>query len=205
MDTETDQSAPDYDRLNDDLCALKCVVSPAEYHAMVTGRLVGGRLRREPHWDDANLEYLGLPLHARGAEVERILGLSAVVAAELGANDFSFGLLLPGDDADLNVRVEALGCWCDGFLLGLALAGLDEPGWNALPEELVEGLTDMISIARIEADEEGTDEDFEHLSEYVRMVVLNVYAQLMLEGEDSAPAPSDNVVAGLFQGRGRLH
>ena len=61
------------------------------------------------------------------------------------------------------------------------------------------------AIARIEADEQGTDEDFEHLSEYVRMVVLNVYAQLMLEGEDSAPAPSDNVVAGLFQGRGRLH
>jgi len=205
MDNASDRNPPDYDHLSDDFYALKCVVTPAEYHGLVAGRLVVARLVRGPHWDDQNLEYLGLPLTARGSGVERILGLSEQTAAELEANDFSFRMLLPGDDLELAARVEALGNWCQGFLVGLALGGLDQPAWSSLQPDLAEGLLDMAAVAQIEVDDQGTEDDYEHLCEYVRMVVLNVYAELMLAEGDAAAAPPANVVAGLFGGRGRLH
>src|SRR5579862_1256244 len=33
---------------------------------------------------------------------------------------FEFSLVLPDDKTDLNARTEALGLWCQGFLIGIA-------------------------------------------------------------------------------------
>jgi uncharacterized protein YgfB (UPF0149 family) len=81
---------------------------------------------------------------------------------------------LPEDDAAVEERVEALGQWCQGFLLGISAGGLKD--LDKLPGDSGEILRDMVEIARVGSYElEGGDEDeesFQQLLEYVRTGVL---------------------------------
>ena len=75
-------------------------------------------------------------------------------------NQFSFeyNLLLPNDDTDINVRAEALGIWCQGFLTGLQQAEISlEKHANT---ELTDAIKDITEIAQISyGDIPSTDED----------------------------------------------
>ena len=208
MDNNTPARSIDFDRLSDDFYALKCIVSPADYHGLVVGRLLGDRLIMESYWHDQSLEYLGLALQGHPPVLDSLLAVPEQAIAELSANDFSFQMILPGDDTDLVQRVEALGSWCEGFLVGLALSGVDQSAWASLTPDLAEGLADIAAIAQIKPHEDDSETDYMQLFEYVRMVVLNAYAELMLadDGEEEIlEVEASNVVEGLFKGRSHLH
>lgn len=89
--------------------------------------------------------------------------------------EFAFDLFLPDLDESLSEQVEALRCWCQGFLFGVGYAqtSADWPGESA------EVMRDMIELTKIDSDVEG-DEDEEALMqihEYVRAAVLIVRDQ----------------------------
>lgn len=125
--------------------------------------------------------------------------VAAFVAAtlqDLEAADMRFALLLPGGDAGLAARSEALGQWCGSFLAGLA-AGLARRGFGDLddcPPEVREIVEDLRAIARIDvdalADPEGGDEDeleadFLELQEFVKVGVLLIVSVMTNEFGDS--------------------
>lgn len=118
--------------------------------------------------------------------------LEAVYAATrdgLQGTEMGFALLVPGDDATLEERADALGAWCQGFLYGMAVRGLRD--MEELPDELREILGDLSEIsragvAREETDEEG-EEAWAELVEYVRVAVQLVFDQT------SPPAGRDDV------------
>jgi hypothetical protein len=194
----------DYELLADDMDELGCIVSAAEYHGMVSGRLIGGPWVQGRAWRDQGLELLGLaPEQADSADLRRLLALPEQVMRELQQQDYSFQLLLPADDGELRLRAEELAHWCQGFLSGLALAGQDQQRWSAMPPELAEGLTDLASIAQLEMADSDTDNDYAELFEYVRMVALNAHAELAVS-QDTTAAPVHNASA-LFQGKHKLH
>ncbi|MGH8453584.1 MAG: UPF0149 family protein, partial [Nevskiales bacterium] len=93
-----------------------------------------------------------------------------------------FTPLLPEDDDALNLRVDALAEWCQGFLYGLATKpALD---LNQASSELREVVSDLIQISRagIE-DDEDPDEDadenaYTELVEYVRAGVQLIFLEL---------------------------
>jgi len=91
------------------------------------------------------------------------------------AEEFSFDLLLPDDDYPLNEQVEALRCWCQGFLFGVGYAqtGADWPG------ECAEVMRDMIELTKIDSDVEGEEDEnaLTEIHEYVRAAVLTVRDQ----------------------------
>lgn len=99
---------------------------------------------------------------------------------DLNSPVLDFPLLLPGDDASIEVRVDALGQWVSGFLLGLSLGGVNDLG--ALPAELSEFTSDLVALTRTEDFElSGSEEDeraYAELVEFVRMGVL-VFAEEM--------------------------
>ncbi len=194
----------DYELLADDMDELDCIVSAAEYHGMVSGRLIGGSWVQGRAWRDQALELLGLaPEQADSADLLRLLALPEQVARELQRQDYGFQLLLPPDDCELRQRAEELAHWCQGFLSGLALAGQNQQRWSAMPSELAEGLTDLASIAQLKMADNDTDNDYAELFEYVRMVALNAHAELAMS-QDAAEAPVHNASA-LFQGDPKLH
>src|SRR5690606_5397314 len=87
--------------------------------------------------------------------------------AELTRSDMGFQLLVPEDDTDLDERVDALGQWCQGFLAGLGLSGIETAS-----DELADTLNDLSAIALVGSDGaagEDSENDLFAIAEYVRM------------------------------------
>src|SRR5512144_190512 len=68
-------------------------------------------------------------------------------AAQLDDADLNFDLLLHADQDGLNQRLAALRQWCQGFVAGLVLAGLDRQ--RLLSPEVKEFLADLVEICRL--------------------------------------------------------
>jgi uncharacterized protein YgfB (UPF0149 family) len=88
--------------------------------------------------------------------------------AQLGEERFDLELRLPDDDAPLVDRIQALGQWCQGFLGGLGLGGIDPTRLGGDTEEF---LNDLASIAQVAHDEETEEAegDLIELVEYLRV------------------------------------
>ena len=101
-------------------------------------------------------------------------------AGQLDDPEFGFSLLLPDDTVPLAQRVESLALWCQGFLAGLGLGGLQDQ--SKLPGDSHEVMRDFVEISRLGHGDDGvTNEDeaaFAEIVEYVRMAVLLVYEEL---------------------------
>lgn len=204
MDENTLSSAQRFDDLADDLYQLGAITSASEFHGMVCACLVANAPLQGQAWRAHCLEFLGLaPDQQQTPVLERVLALPDQAAVELAHQDYGFQLLLPPDDSELSQRAEELGNWCQGFLTGLALSGQDQQRWSALPEQLADGLSDLAEIAQIEAIDNDDEGDFLELFEFVRMVVLNAYAELR-ENRSSGKAPVHGA-SSLFGNDGKLH
>ena len=93
----------------------------------------------------------------------------------------SFDLLLPGDDYSFEQQILALGEWCQGFLIGLNLGGIED--FNSLQGDAKEFARDMVEIARAGvsydfSDDEEDQQAYMQLVEYVRVGVMMVNDEL---------------------------
>jgi uncharacterized protein YgfB (UPF0149 family) len=203
MEHGNSAGAYDFDQLDDAMGELEAVVSASGYHGMVCGRMIGGNCVVAADWSDEAMDFIGLaPDTVASAELNALLELPRQVVAELSQQDFGFQLLLPPDTAPLPERAEALGQWCEGFLAGLVLAGQGQQQWDKLPAELVEGFNDLASIAQMGPADEDAERDLMELLEYVRLVVLSAYAELVSEDRTVV---AGHATSSLFKGSNKLH
>ena len=101
------------------------------------------------------------------------------ITTQFNDSTLDFHLLLPDDEESIDLRVEALAEWCQGFLLGLGMGGLKDDA--ELPENVSELITDLIEVARIGVDDdEGNDleNDYFEIVEYVRVAALLIHEEL---------------------------
>lgn len=102
---------------------------------------------------------------------------AAAPLAQLGDTEYGFDLLLPGEEADLGDRVEALGARCRGFLGGF---GLGTATAAQLSDEAREAIEDLARIARAELSFEDDEDDanaLEEIIEFVRVAVLLLHSE----------------------------
>jgi len=96
--------------------------------------------------------------------------------------DFEFELFLLDDDTEIRDRLDALGDWCSGFLLGLSTGGITDI--KTMPEEITAFLGDCLEIARVGNSDLNNSEDDEtsytELVEYVRMGVITMFEEIYL-------------------------
>ena len=109
-----------------------------------------------------------------------LLPVFACARAQMTDPMLQLELLLPNsDNTDLTARVNALASWCDGFLFGLANAGLQET--SCLPDDTKEILGDFTRISRLDGADTGDEDEevsFNELLEYVRVSALLVAEEL---------------------------
>ena len=90
---------------------------------------------------------------------------------------FEFSLILPDDKTDLNARAEALGSWCQGFLIGIAAS--PTPLQKHPEPEIREALNDLTEIAQVNfgnvAENEEDEMAYFELVEYVRLTALMIF------------------------------
>jgi yecA family protein len=111
---------------------------------------------------------------------EQLTALYAGTLLHLNDGELGLELLLPGEDAPLALRSQALGLWCQGFLYGLALAGVSEEGRQ--PGTVPEIMGDFYEISHTgfdhDADDETEEAAYAEIVEYVRMSVLLCHEEL---------------------------
>jgi len=175
-----------YDDVARVLGARESAVHPAEAHGCLCGALCARR-------DYACAEWLDEILPEGDADGDEQAALGALFvesAGTLAGPDMDFELLLPGDDTGLELRVEALAAWCQGFLYGFGAAGTARTG---LPQDVREVLADLAQISQAGAAgsdavevEEGA---YAELVEFLRAGVQLVYEDLdALRASQPAPA-----------------
>jgi uncharacterized protein YgfB (UPF0149 family) len=105
---------------------------------------------------------------------QMILELYQTTLGQLGQGNFEYALLMPSDEDTLHVRTDALGHWCQGFLLGLRYSGVNDP--KQFTGELAEILDDITEISQVTSTAlENTEEEeqsYTELVEYLRVGVM---------------------------------
>ncbi|MBT4963701.1 MAG: UPF0149 family protein [Francisellaceae bacterium] len=162
----------------DELLSLaKASISAAETHGMQVGIICANTNRSREDWLSILLEELDCLNSSTG--LREILGrLYKQDISSFDGIEFSFQPLLPDDDTDLAIRVQALADWCRGFLCGLGLAGITEE--KLATPEAKEAVTDISQIAYVvsEDDDEENETALFEILEYIRAAVQSLQIEL---------------------------
>jgi yecA family protein len=185
---------PDYLTLSTALDKLETEVTPSEVHGTLCGLLSANTGADAEIWQRAlwpELENNDLLAKEACAVFEQ-----AHEASRQQLNDpaCEFHMLLPDDQDSLDQRVHALGDWCQGFLVGLALGGVKD--FKPLPQDAREIAEDLVEIARAGTSYhlEGSEEDenaYAELVEYLRVGVLLINEEL--QPTQAAPRPESTL------------
>ena len=168
----------DFEHIEGQLAAARVLSSPAEAQGLLCGLLpLSGRDVRQ-QWIE---ELLDTDASASSIDVQGALAeLYTETLSSLEDSDFDFTPLLQDDKRPIAQRAQALCDWCQGFLYGLGLVGVN------LEKELTnqgrEALKDLTEITRMDVegaeDNEEHEDGFTELEEFVKVAVLLVYEEL---------------------------
>jgi len=166
---------PSHERLNRLFAAIELGVSASEIHGVICGLLSAGQVDAHADWfaelfsgrDDGDLLV---------QEARQLLGrLYQASGPRLADAGLGFQPLLPGDEQPLRQRAKALSQWCQGYLYGLGLAGMEEQQLQGDAREVVADLGEItrLDYTQLPADEvaEGS---YMELVEFLRVAVLLV-------------------------------
>jgi uncharacterized protein YgfB (UPF0149 family) len=165
-------SAITFNELSQALASAGCQTEAAECHATLTGLICANPLG--PDWM-AQITGGGDSLDDCRDLLE---ALRENLQQSLSGDAFDFDLLLPGDDCELTERTESLAHWCQGFLFGLTVGGIE--AGQALPGDAAEIVSDFARLAEAEHVGAATEEDernYTELCEYVRAGTQLVYEE----------------------------
>ena len=170
---------PTYENLDNALQTLNFGGRVSEWHGFLCGVLA----LNMAYPLDTSIGTLApdLPAVASSPQIDSLLpAVFECARAQMTDPVLQLELLLPNSEsADLTARVNALASWCDGFLFGLANAGLRET--SCLPADTKEILSDLTRISQLDGADTGDEDEeisFHELLEYVRVSVLLVAEEL---------------------------
>lgn len=100
--------------------------------------------------------------------------------AQLNDSELGFQPLLSGEDEALTERLDELGEWAQGFLLGMSEGGCNDI--EAMPADCSEIMHDLVEISGVEryelSDNEEDEAAYMELLEYIRTGVLLINEEL---------------------------
>ena len=162
---------PDFDEAAEALADIKAPFDPSETHGLICAFICADpELDGEKTWLQA----------IEGVEPNDIATrIFHGSQKQFRANNLTLQLLLPDEEAELELRTKALAHWCRGFLAGVGLAEIKIEQYSQDFQELIQDFT-AISQAQHESlkDNEQNEEDFTEISEYVRMAALFIFTEV---------------------------
>ncbi len=170
-------SLPSYTEIADLLAEAHTTFTPSQVHGLFCGYICATSGKVDSRWEKI---VFGKNKHAECRELlQEIYETSYHQMSEFS---FEFTLILPSDDTDINVRTEALGLWCQGFLSGLEQCQI--PLQNREESDVTDTLNDIIEIAQVNfgdiADDDEDETAYFELMEYVRLGTLLIFQDLKI-------------------------
>lgn len=177
----SEEQALDFDQWCDHFIPLDVVTSPAELQGALVGILSGGRTFGPANWLAWFLEFADAQKEPSAELTEAIQQFYQGTVDSLQDNQLGFQLLIPDEDTELAVRINALAEWCEGFLVGFGSSGISAD--TQFSTDVTEMLQDLASIAQVADDEleQDAEKDFFELAEYVRVVAMRLFAEFTSE------------------------
>jgi len=167
----------DFDELNAELVGLHAGVLASECHGFMCGCFCASNSVATEVWQDYLLSGLD-----EDADLEDcfalLLQLATQICEEIPADDIAFSLLLPDDESTISERSIALAEWSAGFISGLGIGGLGD--MPKMIEECEEFIKDLVSISRMEAtvdDSEEAEGAIFEIVEYIRVGVIMLHQE----------------------------
>ncbi len=150
----------------------------AESHGALSGMLCSvGELPEGAEW----FQRVFPEVRLEREQADVMVRLYRETRAELVDECFAFSPLLPDDSRPIEQRVEALGEWCQGFMLGLSVGGL--PQMEQLSADAQEILRDLAEMGQVDSYQlEGSEQDersYTELVEYLRTGVLLLHTEML--------------------------
>ena len=179
---------PDYFSINHALEQAESDYSAAEAHGIACGMLVIKQTTEPKQWlkqvvlGDEHNRFVP----AVSAELTQLF---VATRQQINSPALDFTVFLP-EDAPLAEQVEAMQTWCQGFGLGLAVAGVKD--MKQLPADSREWAEDVVRIGTAnDLDLEDTEESEEALAEIVEYLRVGV---LMMNEEMQPIKQSSNQI-----------
>ena len=171
--------SPKYEQIEDALASVQSLYSPEDSHGMLCAMLVVNNSLQCARWLDEICTQSHISVSNYSEVRDTLCALYEHTKQELNDTLLNFTLLIPEESNSLSARVNALKKWCDGFLFGLALAGVKD--LTHVPEDSMEILQDITTISQADEDEEEDEMNelaYMDIVEYVRMGVLLINEEL---------------------------
>ncbi len=177
MTCDDNKRLPSYDTVASALSYLRAKSQPSETHGLLSALLTGNvRLQRHA-WIDSLLTGHFEKGDVLAQEAQQVL-LQLFDHSEhyfTDGQDLQFELLLPDDEAGIEMRIESLAEWCQGYLSGLNLMHINDSTVDC--DDVKEALQDLTKMACLcHDDEQDGDEEIEaafmELVEFARVAVM---------------------------------
>lgn len=157
-------------------------MNPAELQGVICGLLASGQAAEGPEMLGVLASHAGLRDGWGKGCATMLVSLRDHAFKAFHGDALDLDILLPADQQPLAERVNALACWCEGFMAGFGTgtAGMKDAD---LPPSLQEAIADIVAISQVEAPEQGDDEAenlFEQVLEHCRVSALLVFTELAL-------------------------
>lgn len=171
---------PDYETLDYNLQLVGASFAAAGSHGVICGVLATNATVVSETWLREIITYES-SADSPYVECKRsLLELYDATREQLNDVELGFELFLPNDDiVSLTQRVVALTQWCEGFMLGVGLAGLKAD--DSLPKDCAEILKDISEIIRANAngaDDEQDATSYVEIVEYLRISVMLIHEEM---------------------------
>lgn len=165
----------DYNELQKLLDNNNLMITAAELQGLLMGFYAAGLAPDQLSWRQELMKQLAV----QGAIPEHIdsqlQSINDTLCAMITSEIFGLELLLPDDEATIVARGEALGYWCQGFLLGYMQVTENK---EETDEDVADSLSDIEEISNLDLDTIGdTEEDEKSLFELTEHI--KVTAQLI--------------------------
>lgn len=179
--SEADYTVADFDWLANVYNSHNAINHPSELHGLLFGALSGGVRMSADEWMTLVMDHMGIEELDTSRQTnlnQDLIDFYQKVSESVEKDSSALKLLLPDDDYALSERLESLALWVRGFLEGLAISA--QGALSKVDEELQEILRDFVEISQLDArvsDSEEGEREFFEICEYVRIGVLNLYAE----------------------------
>ena len=169
-----------YQAINAVILLINSELTAAEVQGVAVGMLTVNEKASHTDW----LDELLTDTNAVSGENELLLTawfeeIKYLLSDEL----FKFDLMLPDDTVELNIRLEALKSWCEGFLFGVSKVGLAD----IYNDEVHEILKDISEFTKLDSIAEGEEDEqaFVEVTEFLRCAVLIFREQFSNHGSNT--------------------
>ncbi len=182
---KTEILMPEFEQLADIFWRLGVMQSPSHLHGYSIGLLVSGDVMEPEQWLRLATTFIDAVEPPNESEKPVLLSLYAASQFQLQAGDMGFQLLLPEDEVEVTLRVDALGQWCQGFLAGFAQGGKQIQqlrGQQQYSEDVSEAIRDIAAISQVnlsesDDDQETREQNMVEIIEYLRVAIQAIYLE----------------------------